>query len=40
MDLTEVELFGTLMQTGTATETARVLGISQPGVSARLKRME
>ncbi|WP_295809778.1 LysR family transcriptional regulator [uncultured Nitratireductor sp.] len=40
MNLREIELFGTLMRVGTTTETARVLGISQPGVSAQLKRLE
>ncbi|WP_321503955.1 LysR family transcriptional regulator [Breoghania sp.] len=40
MNLREMELFGTLMRVGTTTETARVLGISQPGVSAQLKRLE
>ncbi len=40
MNLREIELFGTLMRVGTATETARLLGISQPGVSAQLKRLE
>lgn len=40
MTLREMELFGTLMRVGTATETARVLGISQPGVSAQIKRLE
>ncbi|MFC3058686.1 LysR family transcriptional regulator [Paenirhodobacter populi] len=40
MNLREMELFGTLMRVGTTTETARLLGISQPGVSAQLKRLE
>lgn len=40
MDLREVELFGTLMRVGTTTETARLLGVSQPSVSGRLKRLE
>jgi DNA-binding transcriptional LysR family regulator len=40
MNLREIELFGTLMRVGTTTETARLLGISQPGVSAQLKRLE
>ncbi len=40
MNLSEVELFGTLMRVGTTVETARVLGISQPGVSAQIKRLE
>ena len=40
MDLRELELFGTLMRVGTTTETARLLGISQPGVSGQLKRLE
>ncbi|MDN5786800.1 LysR family transcriptional regulator [Pseudorhodobacter sp.] len=40
MNLREIELFGTLMRVGTTIETARVLGISQAGVSAQLKRME
>lgn len=40
MDLREMELFGTLMRVGTTMETARLLGISQPGVSAQLKRLE
>ncbi|MFZ1469424.1 MAG: LysR family transcriptional regulator [Paracoccaceae bacterium] len=40
MNLREIELFGTLMRVGTTTETARVLGISQAGVSAQLRRLE
>ena len=40
MDLRELELFGTLMRVGTTTETARLLGISQPSVSGQLKRLE
>ncbi|MEY8839006.1 LysR family transcriptional regulator [Cribrihabitans sp. XS_ASV171] len=40
MNLRELELFGTLMRVGTTIETARVLGISQPGVSAQIKRLE
>lgn len=40
MDLAEIELFGTLMRVGTTTETARVLGLSQPAISDRLKRLE
>ncbi len=40
MDLSEIELFGTLMRVGTTVETARILGLSQPAVSARLKRLE
>ena len=40
MDLAEIELFGTLMRVGTTVETARILGLSQPAVSARLKRLE
>ncbi len=40
MNLREMELFGTLMRVGTTTETARLLGISQPSVSAQLKRLE
>ncbi|MDD7973671.1 LysR family transcriptional regulator [Roseinatronobacter alkalisoli] len=40
MDLAEIEVFGTLMRVGTTIETARVLGLSQPAVSDRLKRME
>ncbi|PTW62891.1 DNA-binding transcriptional LysR family regulator [Breoghania corrubedonensis] len=40
MNLREMELFGTLMRVGTTIETARLLGISQPGVSAQLKRLE
>ena len=40
MNLTEMELFGTLMRVSTTVETARVLGISQPGVSAQIKRLE
>lgn len=35
-----MELFGTLMRVGTTIETARVLGLSQPAVSAQLKRLE
>ncbi|GCA50167.1 LysR family transcriptional regulator (plasmid) [Sinorhizobium meliloti] len=40
MDLRQIELFGTLMRVGTTTETARLLGISQPSVSGQLKRLE
>lgn len=40
MDLAEIELFGTLMRVGTTVETARIMGLSQPAVSARLKRLE
>ena len=40
MNLRDMELFGTLMRVGTTTETARLLGISQPGVSGQLKRLE
>ena len=40
MNLRELELFGTLMRVGTTTETARLLGISQPSVSGQLKRLE
>lgn len=40
VNLREIELLGTLMRVGTATETARLLGMSQPGVSAQLKRLE
>ena len=40
MNLRQIELFGTLMRVGTMTEAARVLGISQPGVSAQVKRLE
>ena len=40
MDLAEIELFGTLMRVGTTVETARILGLSQPAISARLKRLE
>lgn len=40
MDFRELELFGTLMRVGTTIETSRVLGISQPGVSAQIKRLE
>lgn len=40
MNLREMELFGTLMRVGTTTETAKLLGISQPSVSAQLKRLE
>lgn len=40
MNLREVELFGTLMRVGTTTETARLLGISQPGVSGQIRRLE
>lgn len=40
MNLREIELFGTLMRVGTTTETARLLGISQPSVSGQLKRLE
>ncbi|WP_245941497.1 LysR family transcriptional regulator [Cereibacter changlensis] len=40
MNLRELELFGTLMRVGTTIETARLLGISQPGVSGQLKRLE
>lgn len=40
MNFRELELFGTLMRVGTTIETARVLGISQPGVSAQIKRLE
>lgn len=40
MDLAEIEVFGTLMRVGTTIGTARVLGLSQPAVSDRLKRME
>ena len=40
MNLRELELFGTLMRVGTTIETARVLGISQPGVSAQIRRLE
>ncbi len=40
MNLRELELFGTLMRVGTTTETARLLGISQPAVSGQLKRLE
>lgn len=40
MNLRELELFGTLMRVGTTIETAAVLGISQPGVSAQIKRIE
>jgi DNA-binding transcriptional LysR family regulator len=40
MTLREIELFGTLMRVGTTIETARVLGISQPGVSAQIRRLE
>lgn len=35
MNLREMELFGTLMRVGTVTETAKLLGISQPSVSTR-----
>lgn len=40
MNLREIELFGTLMRVGRTTETARVLNISQAGVSAQLRRLE
>ncbi|AVW90723.1 LysR family transcriptional regulator [Celeribacter baekdonensis] len=40
MNLREIELFGTLMRVGTTTETARVLGVSQPAVSGQIKRLE
>ncbi|WP_116134705.1 LysR family transcriptional regulator [Tropicimonas sp. IMCC34043] len=40
MNLRELELFGTLMRVGTTIETARVLGLSQPAVSAQIKRLE
>jgi len=40
VDLAEIELFGTLMRVGTTIETARVLGLSQPAISDRLKRLE
>lgn len=40
MNLREMELFGTLMRVGTTTETAKLLRISQPSVSAQLKRLE
>lgn len=40
MDLAEIEVFGTLMRVGTTVETARVLRLSQPAVSDRLKRLE
>jgi DNA-binding transcriptional LysR family regulator len=40
VNLRELELFGTLMRVGTTTETARVLGISQPGVSGQIRRLE
>lgn len=40
MNLREIELFGTLMRVGTTIETARVLRISQAGVSAQLRRIE
>lgn len=40
VNLRELELFGTLMRVGTTTETARLLGISQPAVSGQLKRLE
>lgn len=40
MDLRQLELFTTLMRVGTTTETARVLGMSQPAVSGHLRRLE
>lgn len=40
MNLREIELFGTLMRVGTTTETARLLGISQPAVSGQIRRLE
>lgn len=40
MDLAEIEVFGTLMRVRTTIETARVLRLSQPAVSDRLKRLE
>lgn len=40
MDLRQLELFTTLMRVGTTTETARVLGISQPAVSGHLRSLE
>ena len=40
MDLAEIEVFGTLMRVGSTVETARVLRLSQPAVSDRLKRLE
>jgi DNA-binding transcriptional LysR family regulator len=40
VNLRELELFGTLMRVGTTTETARLLGVSQPSVSGQLKRLE
>jgi len=40
VNLRELELFGTLMRVGTTVETAAVLGISQPGVSAQIRRIE
>ncbi|MDD8023859.1 MAG: LysR family transcriptional regulator [Paracoccaceae bacterium] len=40
MNLREIELFGTLMRVGTTTETARVLGVSQPAISGQIKRLE
>ncbi|WOI30771.1 LysR family transcriptional regulator [Sulfitobacter dubius] len=40
MELREIQLLGTLMRVGTTTETAQLLRISQPGVSAQLKRLE
>lgn len=40
MDLRLIEIFSAVMRHRSATEAARVLGISQPAVSAALKRLE
>jgi len=40
VNLAEIEVFGTLMRVGSTIETARVLRLSQPAISDRLKRLE
>lgn len=40
MNLALIEIFGAVMKTGSTTRAAALLGISQPGVSRGLKRLE
>jgi DNA-binding transcriptional LysR family regulator len=40
MNLALIEIFSAVMKTGSTTRAATLLGISQPGVSRGLKRLE
>src|SRR3546814_6625443 len=40
MDLRQLQVFHTVMETRSASRAARILGVSQPAVSTLLKRLE